>query len=54
MEYVITDKDGETLAIYEGDYCGALDYAAQLLKLPEGAYVSDYADIIDADADTEE
>lgn len=44
-QYIIYSKDGEEIDVYEGNYCDALDYAAQVLNIPEGKYVNDYAEI---------
>lgn len=44
--YYIIRKDGALNIIYEGNYCEALDFAAELFEIPEGEPVSDYADIL--------
>ena len=44
--YYIIPRNDATNIIYEGTYCEALDFAATFLEIPEGEYVSEYAEIL--------
>lgn len=44
--YYICRKDGTLHVTFEGNYCEALDFAAQAFDVPEGEYVDDYADVL--------